>query len=100
MFEFGAFSEILIILVAALILIGPKELHRILYQCGRWLQKIRHLSQQMRQGLDHYVHEGMFDEYAETQNKKQLKAKRKQSPIQKPVIKRTSKKNQDERKRR
>ncbi len=69
---------------------------RILYQCGRWLQKIRHLSQQMRQGLDHYVDEGMFDEYAETQNKKQLKAKRKQSLTQKPIIKRTSKKNQDE----
>ncbi len=73
MFEFGAFSEILIILVAGLILIGPKELPRVLYHCGRWLQKIRHLSHQLRQGLDHYVEEGAFDEYVESQNKKHLK---------------------------
>lgn len=73
MFEFGAFSEILIILIAALILIGPKELPRVLYQCGRWLQKIRHLSQQLRQGLDDYVEDGVFDEYVEAHNKKYLK---------------------------
>lgn len=73
MFEFGALSEILIILIAALILIGPKELPRVLYQCGRWLQKIRHFSQQLGQGLDEYVDEGIFDEYVETQNKKHLK---------------------------
>lgn len=73
MIEFGAFSEILIILIAGLILIGPKELPRVLYQCGRWLQKIRHLNHQLRQGLDHYVEEGAFDEYVEIQNKKHLK---------------------------
>lgn len=86
MFEFGAFGEILIILISALILIGPKELPRVLYQCGRWLQKIRHFSQQLRQGLDHYVEEGAFDEYMETQNKKHLKSSSKTKTLKKRVV--------------
>ncbi len=86
MFEFGAFSEILIILIAALILIGPKELPRVLYQCGRWLQKIRHFSQQLRQGLDHYVEEGAFDEYIETQQKKHLKTSSKRKTLKKGTV--------------
>jgi len=92
MFEFGTFSEILIILVAAIILIGPKELPRILYQWGRWLQKIRHLSQKLRQGLDNYVEEGALDEYVETRHKQHIKGEEMAKSQTKSLKKRTPKK--------
>lgn len=78
MLEFGTFSEIIIIVIAGVILLGPKELPRVLYQFGRWLQKLRNLTQQFRHGLDNYVEQGAFDEYVDSQNKKHQEIKKPQ----------------------
>jgi sec-independent protein translocase protein TatB len=68
MFDFGTWGEILIIAFAALILIGPKELPTVLRICGRWTQKLRHLTFGLRHQLKTYIHEGEFDEYRQQVN--------------------------------
>ena len=63
MLELGRFGELLIILVAALILIGPQELPKVLRTLGRWSQKIQRLKDNLSQNLDHYFYEGKIEEY-------------------------------------
>jgi sec-independent protein translocase protein TatB len=68
MFELGTWGEILIIGIAALVLIGPKELPFVLRTCGKWLQKFRHLTYHFRHQLSRYIHEGEFEEYRQQIN--------------------------------
>ena len=63
MFDLGRWGEFLIIAMAALILLGPKELPEIMRAWGRWLYKIRKLSAQVSRYLDNLAHEGQIDEY-------------------------------------
>ncbi len=64
MLDLGSWGEILIIVVAALILLGPKELPVVLRTIGRALHHIRRITQEVRQSFSHYIHEGEFEEYA------------------------------------
>lgn len=68
MFDLGTWGEILIILVAALLLIGPKELPDLLRGLGRLIQKFKRLSSGIRRELDQYIHEGEFEEYTKGAN--------------------------------
>lgn len=58
MFEFGALGEILIIAVAALVLIGPKEMPQVLRFLGKIIYKIRATSSTWRSHINQYIHEG------------------------------------------
>ncbi len=69
MFSLGGWSEILIIAVAALILIGPKELPEVLRACGRWIYRFRRMSAQFREGVDGLLQEGQLQEYEESARK-------------------------------
>jgi Sec-independent protein translocase protein TatA len=44
MLDMAAWGEFLIILILALIIIGPKDMPRILRAAGRWIGKIRDFS--------------------------------------------------------
>lgn len=68
MFDLGAWGEILIIVVAALVLIGPKEMPEVLRACGKMVQKLRRLSAGIRQEINKYIHEGEFEEYQKQVN--------------------------------
>ncbi|MDP4840798.1 MAG: twin-arginine translocase TatA/TatE family subunit [Alphaproteobacteria bacterium] len=68
MFDLGTWGEILIILVAALLLIGPKELPDLLRGLGRMIQKFKRLSSGLRREIDQYIHEGEFEEYTKGAN--------------------------------
>lgn len=68
MLELGSWTEILIISVAALVLLGPKEIPQILRTLGRLLQKFRRLSHDIRQVFDQYIKEGEFEEFKKTAN--------------------------------
>lgn len=70
MFDLGSFGEILIIAVAVLILIGPKELPSLLRTLGRWIGKARRTSAVLRRYFDDYLQEGEFEEYQEHARKK------------------------------
>lgn len=76
MFELGSWGEILIIVFAALILLGPKELPVVLRTIGRALHHVRRLTGDIRQTFSHYIHEGEFEEYTRTKKPLDLPEKK------------------------
>jgi len=54
MFE-GRFSELLIIFVLALIVLGPEKLPRVVSQVGRWVGRARTMARQFREQLEEEV---------------------------------------------
>lgn len=54
MFEVG-FTEIILILGIALLVLGPEKLPRLANQIGRWAGRARALARQLRQQLDEEV---------------------------------------------
>lgn len=69
MFNWGGWSEIIIIAVAALILIGPKELPEVMRTCGRWIYRLQKMLGQFRHHFDDLIQEGQVDEYDRTARK-------------------------------
>jgi sec-independent protein translocase protein TatB len=61
MFDIGA-SELLLIVVVAIVVIGPKDLPLALRAAGRWLAKIRRVSGHFRAGLDTMIREAEMEE--------------------------------------
>ena len=57
-----AFSEIAIIAIVAVVVIGPKELPRALATAGRWMGKARGVMNNFRTGLDAMVREAELQE--------------------------------------
>jgi sec-independent protein translocase protein TatB len=55
-------SELLIIVVVAVIVIGPKELPTALRTAGRWIAKMRKVSGHFRSGLDAMIREAELEE--------------------------------------
>lgn len=54
MFEVG-FTEIILILGIALLVLGPEKLPRLANQVGRWAGRARAMARQLRQQLDEEV---------------------------------------------
>ncbi|HEV7714713.1 MAG TPA: Sec-independent protein translocase protein TatB [Steroidobacteraceae bacterium] len=54
MFEVG-FSELLVIFVLALIVLGPEKLPRLAAQVGRWIGRARAMARQFREQLEEEV---------------------------------------------
>lgn len=54
MFE-GRFSEILIIFVLALVVLGPEKLPRVVTELGRWVGRARSMARQFREQLEEEV---------------------------------------------
>lgn len=54
MFEVG-FTEIILILGIALLVLGPEKLPRLANQIGRWAGRARAMARQLRQQLDEEV---------------------------------------------
>jgi len=61
MFDIGA-TELLLIVVVAVIVIGPKDLPLALRTAGKWIGKVRRLSNHFRAGLDAMVREAEMQE--------------------------------------
>src|ERR1700733_182797 len=51
----GRFSEILIIFVLALIVLGPEKLPRVVGELGRWVGRARAMARQFREQLEEEV---------------------------------------------
>ncbi|MEP5937147.1 MAG: Sec-independent protein translocase protein TatB [Erythrobacter sp.] len=70
MFDLGA-AELLVIVVVAIIVIGPKDMPLALRTAGKWIGKVRKVSSHFRSGLDTMVREAELEEMEEkwkTQN--------------------------------
>jgi sec-independent protein translocase protein TatB len=61
MFDIGA-PELLLIVVIAIIVIGPKDLPMALRTAGRWVAKMRRASSHFRTGIDAMIREAELEE--------------------------------------
>jgi sec-independent protein translocase protein TatB len=65
MFDIGP-TELLLIVVVAVVVIGPKDLPLALRTAGRWMSKIRKVSGHFRAGLDAMIREAEMAEMEKT----------------------------------
>ncbi|MFB0613526.1 Sec-independent protein translocase protein TatB [Aurantiacibacter poecillastricola] len=61
MFDIGA-TELLLIVIVAILVIGPKDMPLAMRTAGRWIGKIRKLSGHFRAGLDAMVREAELED--------------------------------------
>jgi sec-independent protein translocase protein TatB len=61
MFDVGA-GELLVILIVAVVVIGPKDLPIAMRTAGRWIGKMRRISAHFRSGIDAMVREAELEE--------------------------------------
>lgn len=68
MFDIG-WTEMFVVIVIAVIIIGPKDLPRTLRTVGQWIGKVRAVGRDFQRGLDDMIRETELDEV-----KKQIEA--------------------------
>jgi sec-independent protein translocase protein TatB len=61
--------EFLVILAVAIVVIGPKDLPRALYNAGKLVRKFRVLTADIQKSLDSVLHEGELDDITYHANK-------------------------------
>jgi sec-independent protein translocase protein TatB len=61
MFDVGA-SELFLIVIVAVVVIGPKDMPMALRTAGRWIGKMRKVSNHFRAGLDAMVREAELED--------------------------------------
>ena len=61
MFDIGA-SELLLTVIVAIVVIGPKDLPLALRTAGRWIGKIRRVSGHFRTGVETMIREAELEE--------------------------------------
>lgn len=61
MFDLG-FSEILVIIIVAVLVIGPKDMPQAMRTAGRWIGKVRKVSAHFRTGIDAMVREAELED--------------------------------------
>jgi sec-independent protein translocase protein TatB len=62
MFDFFSWSHILIMLVVALVVVGPKDLPRLMNQAGKWAGKARTMAGEFRRSFDEMARESELSE--------------------------------------
>ncbi len=62
MLDLAAWGEFVVILILALIIIGPKDMPKILRVCGRWIGKMRDFSYTIHNTLTTLSHQEDEDE--------------------------------------
>ncbi|MBD2842537.1 Sec-independent protein translocase protein TatB [Erythrobacter rubeus] len=84
MFDIGA-AELLVIVIVAILVIGPKEMPRAMRTAGRWIGQVRKVSAHFRTGIDAMVREAELEDM-----EKKWKAQNEE------IMKRTSKAAEDD----
>ena len=69
MFDIGA-DELLLTAVVAIVVIGPKDIPRALRTAGRWIAKMRRMSNAFRAGIENVIREAEMDELERTWREK------------------------------
>lgn len=75
MFDIG-WSELLVVLVVALVVVGPKDLPRLMRTLGRWAGKARAMAEQFRSSFDEMARQTELDDL-----KAEIEALRNQRPL-------------------
>ena len=71
-----SWSHILIVLIVALVVVGPKDLPRLMRMVGQWMGKARAMADQFRKSFDEMARQSELDEL-----RKEIKALREQRPL-------------------
>jgi sec-independent protein translocase protein TatB len=61
MFDVG-FDELLVIVVVAIVVIGPKDMPKALRMAGKWIGKVRRVSGHFRSGVEAMIREAELEE--------------------------------------
>jgi len=61
MFDIGA-SELLMIVIVAIVVLGPKDMPLAMRTAGRWIGKARRVSSHFRTGIDAMIREAEMEE--------------------------------------
>lgn len=61
MLDFSA-SELLLVVIVAVVVIGPKDLPMAMRTAGRWVAKMRRISSHFRAGVDAMIREAELEE--------------------------------------
>jgi sec-independent protein translocase protein TatB len=61
MFDIG-YSELLLIAIVALVVIGPKDLPNVMRTVGKWVGKARGMARHFRSGIDTMMREAELEE--------------------------------------
>ncbi|HUJ03629.1 MAG TPA: Sec-independent protein translocase protein TatB [Rhizomicrobium sp.] len=57
-----SWSHILIVLIVALVVVGPKDLPRLMRILGQWLGKMRRMAEQFRASFDEMARQSELEE--------------------------------------
>ena len=62
MFDLFSWSHILILLTVALVVVGPKDLPRLMNIAGRWAGKARNMANEFKKSFDDMARQSELDE--------------------------------------
>src|SRR6478736_1477932 len=82
MFDIG-WSELLVIGVVAIIVVGPKELPRLMRTFGHYLGKVRHMAAEFQRQFEEAVRDSEIDEVRKTMQDFHAQAS---APINNPLM--------------
>lgn len=71
-----SWSHILLVLIVALVVVGPKDLPRLMRIVGRWVGKARAMADQFRKSFDEMARQSELDEL-----RQEIEALRAQRPL-------------------
>jgi sec-independent protein translocase protein TatB len=71
-----SWSHILIVVIVALVVIGPKDLPRFMHMAGRWMGKARAMADQFRKSFDEMSRQAELEEL-----RKEIAELREQRPL-------------------
>jgi len=76
MFDIFSWQHIVILLVVALVVVGPKDLPRMLHMAGKWAGKARAMANEFRKSFDEMARQTELDEL-----RKEIEELKKQNPV-------------------
>lgn len=76
MFDLFAWQHIVIMLVVALIVVGPKDLPRLMHMAGKWAGKARNMASEFRKSFDEMARQAELDEL-----RKEIEDLKKNNPV-------------------
>jgi len=76
MFDFFSWSHILILLTAALVIVGPKDLPRLMHMAGKWAGKARGMANEFRRSFDEMARTSELEEL-----RKEIDALKRNNPV-------------------
>jgi sec-independent protein translocase protein TatB len=62
MFDLFSWSHILILLAVALVVVGPKDLPKLMHMVGKWMGKARGLASEFKKSFDEMARQSELDE--------------------------------------